>query len=152
MLDELRFQRRLARIHSKRRAEIRRITRLSPKTGSWDHERIVKSVAQHSARIAEFEEAIKEITTAYLLEQKAKLLIHYPKLDNITAWTPSSQPGKQHIKPEHVQSLRDTIRKEQKELSELARLWMASVAGVIGALTGLIGVSIGLLVYLSKAH
>src|SRR5229473_3724543 len=102
MFDELRFQRLLTRIHSKRRAEIRRITRLSPKTGSWDHERIVKSVAQHSARMAALEEAIKETTTVYLLEQKEKLLIYYPKLEDITAWTPSSQPGKQHIKPEHV--------------------------------------------------
>ena len=152
MFDELCFQRRLARIHSKRRAEIRRVTRLSPKTQSWDHERIVKSVAEHTARMAKYTEDIKETTTSYLLEQKEKLLIYYPRLDDISAWTPSSQPGKHHIKPEHVQSLRDAIRKEQKERSEIARLWMVAAAGVIGALTGLIGVSIGLLAYLSKSH
>ena len=102
--------------------------------------------------MAAFNEEIKETTTAYLLEQKEKLLIHYPQLKDISAWTPSSQPAKHHIKPEHIQPLRDAIRKEQKEHSEVARLWLAALAGIIGALTGLIGASIGLLAYLNKAH
>jgi hypothetical protein len=55
-----------------------------------------------------------------------------------------------NLSPSAAIALRDAIRKEYNERSEITRLWLADVGSFIGALTGVIGATIGLLAYLDK--
>jgi len=54
--------------------------------------------------------------------------------------------------PETMVQVREQIRKERKEKSEVFRLWLGAIGGFVGALTGVIGATIGLLAYLDKWH
>jgi hypothetical protein len=57
-----------------------------------------------------------------------------------------------HLHSDALAEIRDAIRKERKERSEVTRLWITTIGGGIGALTGVIGAMIGLLAYLDKLH
>jgi hypothetical protein len=81
-----------------------------------------------------------------------KLQLPRPELNELT-WVGSRHfNAVEFMSKAAISEVRDAIRKERKERSEITRLWMGTVAPIISALTGLVGATIGLLAYLGKLH
>jgi hypothetical protein len=96
------------------------------------------------------QEEIAKAYTWHLLEQMDKLLLQQPDFYSRPEQWISSQVGGSHLDSDALAEIRDAIRKERKERSEVTRLWITTIGGVVGALTGVIGAMIGLLAYLDK--
>ncbi len=100
----------------------------------------------------EIDDTIARMLSRHLLDQADKLLIPRPEFKEGDTYVESEFSSGYHLSPTAVAALRDAIRKERRERSEITRLWMIAIGGIIGALTGLIGTTIGLLAYLDKLH
>jgi hypothetical protein len=93
---------------------------------------------------------IAQLESMRLIMEAENLRVPIPAMDdNHPHWQRTTHPGLpvwlRHVLTDMgMKELRSAIRAEKKERSELARAWLASIAAVIGACTGLIGVLIGL--------
>ncbi|HWB49212.1 MAG TPA: hypothetical protein VG651_08885 [Stellaceae bacterium] len=101
------------------------------------------------------EDEIAAIQTRYLLDEADRLLVPRPPVifndesPETSTWVRGKNTGV-HLSPKTMVELRDAIRRERKERSEVSRLWLSSVAPVIASIAGLLGVVIGLVAALKK--
>lgn len=87
----------------------------------------------HEWRFGEDEKA--DLRSRYLLHQANRLLLPIP-MDG-AAWE-STQLSRRCLTRAAQRELLVAIRSEQKDRSEIARLWLVGATGLIGALTGLV--------------
>ncbi len=70
-------------------------------------------------------------------------LIPLPPLDPAEeVWVRSPVTGRRQLSQAAATELRATIRKEQRERSELTFRWLAALTGIIGAIIGLVSLSL----------
>src|SRR5271167_2813643 len=134
MFDELRFRLKVQKIRRREKREMAQI-RLEFKTkhGNDLTEEQLEELMFHDKMIINFtQEEIANAYTWHLLEQMDKLLLHQPDFYSRGQWI-SSQAGGMHLNPEALAEMRDVIRKERKDRSEVTRLWITTIGGGIGA-------------------
>jgi hypothetical protein len=153
MLDELRFRYKIWRIHKRRRASIRRYkARIERARRQNASESEILDIAQdEKAEDTLDQDEIAKLQMRHLLNQANKFLIPRPEV-KIGETRIESPVSGYHLNPATAEALKDAIRKERKERSEVFRLWLGAIGGIIGALTGIIGAMIGLLAYIDKLH
>jgi hypothetical protein len=104
---------------------------------------------QEQQEIAIIDDNITQLTSEYLVSRAERYQLLVPQIDRKDGkWESSSVTGRYRLTQAAILELRSAIRAEEKERSELTRSWLASIAPIIGALTGLVGVLIGLLTLL----
>ena len=86
------------------------------------------------------------LETDYLTSVVPKYLLTVPPLSYINPgkeWKLSQHALQYYLTPEAMRELRLAIRAARRERLELARSWLTSITGLIGALIGLIAVMLG---------
>lgn len=81
----------------------------------------------------------------YLLDRAFKLKISMPPYKLGETYIERTTDVGTYLSQEARISLRDAIRRERRERSEVLRLWLSAIGAIIGAITGLVGALIGLL-------
>jgi hypothetical protein len=80
----------------------------------------------------------------YLWRDAARLMIPFPDPKDDENWEKSEfNPLGRHMSRKALNSMRAAVRAERKARMELLVMWLPSVVGIIGALTGLAAVLIG---------
>jgi hypothetical protein len=153
MFEESRFEYKIKRLHR----ALGRARR--------EHDRDKKAAESRRAPNAEIENIslhyqdfseiiwhdIAKLKTQYLLEQMDGLGIPRPKV-KLDGDEPTWEESHRAYLLTSVTAvkLREEIRKERKERSELPRLWLAIIAPLLSAVTGIIGATIGLIAFIAK--
>jgi hypothetical protein len=145
MLEWLRYELQLRRLQRRRMTIERgfsgRWHKLNhPRTPNEERDKIEQAMAER-----EFNEQRRlDLASTYIIEKAAKYFI-YPNDIETEEWEESPLKGGRRLNPLGIRRLSATIRAAQKERSDLVRSWLATIAPIVGALTGLIGALIGLL-------
>jgi len=114
---------------------------------SKDPERDVDSLRYDEyAEMTVIDDEVAGLVTDRLVFLAQENLIPLPPFDPAAgAWVESVVTGRRHLSAAAAMDLRATIRKEQRERSELAFRWLAALTGIIGALIGLTSLAISFL-------
>ena len=83
---------------------------------------------------------IEGLSTAYLVDCANRLFIPIPERTDQLMWSESSYERRQVLTHKGISTLRTAIRAEQKEQREFFVTVLASLIGIIGAITGLVAV------------
>lgn len=79
--------------------------------------------------------------TNYLRNKANTLFVPLPDYDDKKMWVECSMISQQKVLTTlGISTIKTAIRKEWKEKAEIYLIWLASLTGIIGALTGLIAV------------
>ena len=84
------------------------------------------------------EEDIDYLISSYLSAKAQKLRLVMPESENNWQW--SKHRRHYLLTPAAMQALRSAIRAEKKENSELAFRWLTAITGLIGVLIGLLAI------------
>lgn len=142
MFEYMRFQRQIRKIHRNQKREAKIIIQ-EAQSGVERRSRYHELRAKTDAEIDYWH-------TQYLFRELDRLRLPRPKFTDET-WTGGPPLGNvEWLTKSAILKVRDEIRKERKERSDIARSWLAAVAPLLSALTGLVGALIGLLAYLAK--
>jgi hypothetical protein len=87
--------------------------------------------------LEEINDDIADLLARYYCRQATKNYLPIPSPDEEGNWAESRFTGRRHLTPTAIRSLRATLRQERKDDSELARMWLAGLTGLIGVLVGL---------------
>jgi hypothetical protein len=87
--------------------------------------------------LEEINDDIADLLTSYYCQQATRNYMPIPSTDEEGNWTESRFTGRRLLTPSAVRSLRAALRQESKDNSELARMWLAGLTGLVGALVGL---------------
>lgn len=87
-----------------------------------------------------FEDRVYGEHTRYLLRVAHRLIVPIPSYSDEENWEDSNYDGMRYLVPGAIHKLRTAIRAEQKLRRETILMWLPA----IGAITGLLGVIIGL--------
>ena len=139
MFDGLRFR---YKVWNVRREQARRLNAI-------DWNKTSRAEAPDSRIWEEAQDHIDLIHTHYLLSQLDKLRLPRPKFTDDN-WVGSKWINHEFLSTTAIVEVRDAIRKERKERSEITRLWLGSIVPIVSALAGLLGVVIGLVAILKK--
>ena len=156
MFDELRFRLKVKKIRRQEKKQMAQIRlehskKYGSDTSKYTSEQLDELMGHEKISVSLTQEEIANAYTWHLLEQMDKLLLQQPDFYSRGQWISSLACG-MHLHSDALAEIRDAIRKERKERSEVTRLWITIIGGGIGALTGVIGAMIGLLAYLDKLH
>ena len=125
-------------------AQIRQKFAIEHPNDSYSSDSFSKLVNEEMAIHYAAEDDIAAAYTSHLLAQADRLMVPHPQ--DAGDWVKGrTKPDALALSPTALAALRDAIRKERKERSEVARLWVGAIAPIVAALTGLIGVLIGFL-------
>ena len=142
MFDGLRFRYEVWKL---RRKEARQIEAID-----WKSIARAEALGKQHDIWAETDAFIDYLHTHYLFSELDKLRLPRPQLTEEN-WTGGPPLGNvEWLTKPAILELREAIRKERKERSEITRLWLGTFAPIISALTGLVGAAIGLLAFLSR--
>jgi hypothetical protein len=143
MLEDWKFDRELRRLQ----CEQIRVSRRSQKSSleARREKRIEMAEAIEGQEEFEFRLAQEEIdyfVTQFLTAKARSLLIPSPKS---TSWETTNIIEHRVLVPEAIKTLRDEIHEEVKKRWERRFIWLTPCSVLIGMLTGLGGVAVGLL-------
>ena len=97
-------------------------------------------------KIAEIDDAARQLANDEVLRQAHRYLLLIPPNDQpYESWEESGFTSKWRLTPKAFIELRDAVRAEHKAHHELWQgrvVWIGSATGLIGALTGLISVTL----------
>ena len=96
--------------------------------------------------VAMIDDAIYHAHTRYLVAEANQLILPVPDRKDETRWTESRLTGMQYLTPFGLSELRSAIRVERKLKVERALVWLP----IVGAVTGLVGATTGLIAILSR--
>lgn len=106
-------------------------------------ERTDEIAADASYALGEIDDEILYLEHCYLTSVAKKLLLPVPPFatkENGGMWEKSNITRKWRLTSKGITELRDIIRKERKERTELLARWISMLIGLIGAITGLVAV------------
>jgi len=97
--------------------------------------------SQEEFELTEVDDDISALETEYLVENARKLLLPIPeyRLDG-AMWKRSKHGGNFILTENGIAEIRNAIRKERRERREGTIVWLASLTGIVGAVTGLVTV------------
>lgn len=163
MFDGLVHHYQLHRLRRKRRATNRwykrKYNKAKKANASADEQNRIVADWQMDTEL--FGDDISEIVTQRLTELAAYYLVPVPERSSQAkddfpeegaAWVRSDISRRFHLSNAAASDLRSAIRKEQRERSELVFRWLPILFGVIGAIAGAIGATVGLLAFIAKSH
>lgn len=124
---------------AKRKARRFYAKKIQTATASKDSGRDVNGLRYDEyAQMTVIDDEVAGLVTDRLVFLAQKNLIPLPPPDPAAgAWVESVVTGCRHLTAATAMELRATIRKEQRERSELLFRWLAALTGIIGALIGL---------------
>lgn len=111
------------------------------KTGDKKKIEDIEIVAPHE--LDEVDDEIHYLQQRYLISIATKMLLQVPPVmseEKGGQWEQSNVTGKWQLTSEGMRELRQLIRTEQKESTELFARWITIIVGLIGALTGLVAI------------
>jgi hypothetical protein len=136
MLDWLRYRYQLARLHRQKK-RIQRgwaKVRAKAKAENKDREELHGIASDEWLETDTVDEDIRLLETRYLTAVAEKYFLPIPEREE------SDATLRYMFTKETINQLRSAIRAEQKERSELARSWLSSITGLVGALIGLLAI------------
>jgi hypothetical protein len=95
----------------------------------------IESMARFELNLQDDE--IEKLRTRHLITKARGLLIPIPPHDAPGAWEESEIDRRWHLTADAQRALIVAIRAEQRDRSEIARLWLTGLTGLVGALSGL---------------
>ncbi|MDP3027901.1 MAG: hypothetical protein Q8O04_00075 [Deltaproteobacteria bacterium] len=101
----------------------------------------ISSVAPHE--LEEVDDEIHYLEQRYLISIATRMLLPVPPViseEKGGRWEQSDVTGKWQLTSEGMRELRQLIRTEKKESTELLTRWITIIVGLIGAITGLVAV------------
>jgi hypothetical protein len=106
-----------------------------------DREKLEKSAA---SEIGSITDSLHNLHYDYLWNQAARLMIPIPDPRDTDNWEDSEfGPFGRRPRKKAINELRAAVRAEKKARMDLLVIWLPSVIGIIGALTGLAAVLVG---------
>jgi hypothetical protein len=151
MFDELRLRYHTRRFNAARKQIYNQYVAIIIKhePGVDVSQKTVEALQERDTKIATIEENYYAEVSLYLYGRPRLLLLPVPSAEH---WLKPTHGTTPYLSVDAISNLRELIRTEQKQRSELMRLWFTAIGGIIGALTGLVGATIGLLAYFDKLH
>jgi hypothetical protein len=87
---------------------------------------------------------ISQLSSDYYEREAQRLLLQVPEFsERSDKWEKLAFTERWRLTRSTMLELRSAIRTERRERSEHARLWLAGITGVIGALIGLLAIILG---------
>ncbi len=129
-----RQRRKIDKYYKKQYAEVK-------KTGDKKKIEDIEILAPHE--LEEVDDEIHYLQQRYLISKATKMLLQIPPViseEKGGRWEQSNVTGKWQLTNEGMRELRQNIRTEQKESTELLARWITVIIGLIGALTGLVAI------------
>jgi hypothetical protein len=152
MFDWLRYRYELARLERLKRKTTRSYDRaLNDAADNHKMDEAEALLCKEEHEIAPLNDLVAKLVSDRLIAQGKKYLIPVPMEDlNIRLgktesenWKVSLRTYQRYLTPSAIVALRSTIRAERKERTELAFRWLTALTGLIGVLIGLLAIILG---------
>lgn len=115
-----------------------------------DYEKAQQLISELFFEKDQFDEEINSLVTHHLLREAGAYMLPVPSTADEEMWQESSFTGKKYLTPAGIMQLRTLIRGEKRHQREALAFWITSAVGVLGAITGVIGVIVAFLALSAK--
>ena len=146
MIDYLKYRWNLLRLQTKQKKDQRFYKGLIKESvqEEQDKDQIEAFHAEASGSYWDTQEELRTLTQRYLLATATKLMVPIPdmKKEGVEFW--EQRDGCYTLTDQGIAHLKTAIRVERKQRTEVYMPWVFALTGLIGAMTGLLAIILGL--------
>lgn len=143
IMNEISYRWELSKLHRLRSKTVGMFKQLQEKARKEKKPRedIQSLISEEIFEVDMIDDEIEILESRYLIESARQLILPIPDFDiNSDTWKESKITRRFRLSKKAMVDMRSLVRKERKERREGIMLWLASLIGIIGALSGLLAV------------